>query len=79
MTALSDESVFQDYHLQIMSLIKSLVLEEDARVRILKETFERYAERNHKVLFTDENSLAIFLRLTARQFCINFLQATSKK
>lgn len=79
MELMSDTEAYQAYALQIMSLIKSLVEEEDARLNILESVFIHYEERNKKVKFTDERSLAIYLRLLARRFCKNFLESTCKK
>lgn len=79
MELMSDTEVYQDYALQIMSLIKSLVKEEDARLTILESVFLHFEERNKKVKFTDEKTIAIYLRLLARRFCSNFLQSTCKK
>lgn len=79
MEILSDSETYQMYALQVFSLIKSLVQDEGARLLILEETFNRYEDRNRQVKFADEKTLAIFLRLTARQLCSNFLQVTCKK
>lgn len=76
---MSDIEVYQSYALQIMALIKSLVEEEDARLTILESVFLHYEERNKKIKFIDEKTIAIYLRLLARRFCSNFLQATCKK
>lgn len=79
MEIMSDSETYQSFALQIMSLIKSLVKEEDARLTILESVFLQFEDRNKKFKFTDEKSIAIYLRLLARRFCSNFLNAPSKR
>lgn len=78
MELLSDSEEYQGYSLQILSLIKSLVKDEQARLNILESVFVHFQERSKQVEFIDEKSIAIYLRLMAKQFCENFLKATNK-
>lgn len=78
MELLSDSEDYQAMSLQILSLIKSLVKDEQARLNILESVFVHFQERAKQVEFIDEKSIAIYLRLMAKQFCENFIKATNK-
>lgn len=78
MELILDSEEYQGMHLQVLSLIKSMITDEEARFTILQSVFIHFEERSKKVQFIDEKSIAIYLRLLAKQFCENFLKVTNK-
>lgn len=78
MELILDSEEYQGISLQVLSLIKSMITDEEARFTILESVFIHFEDQAKKVQFIDEKSIAIYLRLLARQFCENFLKATNK-
>lgn len=79
MTVLPEEEYEQTRSLLLLSFIKSMVVEENVRMNILTASLDKLRRIQQKVTFLDKESELNYLRSVAKQFCINFLQATSKK
>ena len=73
MITLSTEEIWQKYMPHVLQMTRGLIKNEIAAAKITDLVFHKFEEKSKSVKWLDEKTVRIYLSLTARTLCTNYL------